>query len=121
MEGFLHIRLQPWLRRLVTRAIAVVPAVVVIGFYGEDKTNDLLIGSQVALSMQLGFAVWPLMRFTSDRAKMGEFVNPAWLKVLGWTVTGLILLLNAKLVLDEILPAAWLRALYSTLGLPPAV
>jgi manganese transport protein len=118
MEGFLHIQLPPWLRRLVTRAIAVVPAVIVIGFYGEDKTNDLLIGSQVALSMQLGFAVWPLMRFTGDRAKMGEFVNPAWLGLLGWTVTALILLLNTKLVLDEILPGVWLHALYRAAGLP---
>jgi manganese transport protein len=65
----------------------------------------------VALSLQLGFAVWPLMRFTSDRAKMGEFVNPAWLKVLGWGVTALIITLNAKLVLDEALPAAWRQAL----------
>jgi manganese transport protein len=111
MEGFLQIRLAPWMSRLLTRAIAVIPAAFVIGFYGEDKTNDLLIASQVALSLQLGFAVWPLMRFTSDRAKMGEFVNPAWLKVLGWGVTALIITLNAKLVLDEALPAAWRQAL----------
>jgi manganese transport protein len=101
MEGFLHIRLKPWLSRLVTRAIAIVPAVVVIGFYGEDKTNDLLIWSQVALSLQLGFAVWPLMRFTGDRAKMGEFVNPRWIQLLGWGVTALIIVLNAKLVIDQ--------------------
>ena len=105
MEGFLHLRLRPWLRRLVTRAIAIVPAVIVIGFYGEDKTNDLLVASQVALSLQLGFAVWPLMRFTSDRAKMGEFVNPLWIQILGWGVTALIILLNAKLVLDALRPA----------------
>ena len=102
MEGFLHIRLRPWLRRLVTRAIAIVPAVVVIGFYGEDKTNDLLVASQVALSLQLGFAVWPLMRFTSDRKKMGEFVNPLWIKILGWAVTALIILLNGKYLLDQL-------------------
>jgi manganese transport protein len=89
------------LSRLVTRAIAIVPAVVVIGFYGEDKTNDLLIWSQVALSLQLGFAVWPLMRFTGDRAKMGEFVNPRWIQLLGWGVTALIIVLNAKLVIDQ--------------------
>ena len=117
MEGFLHIRLKPWLRRLVTRAIAIVPAVIVIGFYGEDKTNDLLVASQVALSMQLGFAVWPLMRLTSDRTKMGEFVNPTWIKVLGWTITALIIVLNTKLVLDSILPSAWLQPIYETLGL----
>jgi manganese transport protein len=102
MEGFLDIRLRPWLRRLVTRSIAIVPAVVVIGFYGEDKTNDLLVASQVALSLQLGFAVWPLMRFTSDRTKMGEFVNPLWIKLVGWGVTGLILVLNAKWIFDEV-------------------
>jgi len=117
MEGFLHIRLLPWLRRLVTRAIAIVPAIVVIGFYGEDKTNDLLVASQVALSMQLGFAVWPLMRFTSDRAKMGEFVNPLWIKILGWTVTTLIITLNAKLVIDSILPSVWLKSFYGAFGL----
>jgi manganese transport protein len=104
MEGFLHIRLKPWLSRLLTRSIAIVPAVVVIGFYGEDKTNDLLVASQVALSLQLGFAVWPLMRFTSDRAKMGEFVNPLWIKILGWTVTAVIIILNGKLLLDLMLP-----------------
>jgi len=121
MEGFLHIRLQPWLRRLVTRAVAVVPAIVVIGFYGEDKTTDLLIASQVALSMQLGFAVWPLMRFTSDRAKMGEFVNPLWIKILGWTITLLIIVLNAKLVLDSTFHSAWLNAIYGAGGyvMPP--
>ncbi|MBX6326737.1 MAG: Nramp family divalent metal transporter, partial [Chthoniobacterales bacterium] len=71
MEGFLNIRITPWLRRLITRLIAVVPAVLVIGILGEGKTTELLIASQVCLSMQLGFAVWPLMRFTSERAKMG--------------------------------------------------
>ena len=68
MEGFLNIRLRPWLRRLITRAIAVVPAVVVIGIYGEAKSTQLLIASQVCLSMQLGFACWPLMRFTGEKA-----------------------------------------------------
>ena len=117
MEGFLRIKLRPWLRRLVTRAIAIVPAVVVIGFYGEDKTNDLLVASQVALSMQLGFAVWPLMRFTSDRRKMGEFVNPVWIQIVGWTVTAMIIVLNAKLVLDYVLPQAWLAGIYGSLGM----
>jgi manganese transport protein len=100
MQGFLDIQLKPWLSRLLTRSIAIVPAVIVIGFYGEDKTNDLIVASQVALSLQLGFAVWPLMRFTSDRAKMGEFVNSWWLKILGWVVTVLIIGLNAKLAFD---------------------
>ena len=100
MQGFLDIQLRPWVSRLLTRSIAIVPAVIVIGLYGEDKTNDLLIASQVCLSLQLGFAAWPLMRFTSDRAKMGEFVNPLWIKILGWTVTLLIIALNVKLVFD---------------------
>jgi manganese transport protein len=100
MEGFLNLRLRPWLRRLITRAIAIVPAVVVIGLFGESKTTELLVASQVCLSMQLGFACWPLMRFTGEQAKMGEFVNPGWVKLLGWTVTLVIIGLNVKLLLD---------------------
>ena len=100
MEGFLNIRLRPWLRRLITRAIAIVPAVIVISIYGEGKTTALLVASQVCLSMQLGFACWPLMRFTGEKAKMGEFVNPWWINLLGWTVTLVIIGLNVKLLLD---------------------
>ena len=100
MEGFVDIKVQPWLRRLITRAIAIVPAVIVIGIYGEGKSTALLVASQVCLSMQLGFACWPLMRFTGERAKMGEFVNPWWIKLLGWTVTLVIIGLNVKLLLD---------------------
>jgi len=100
MEGFLNIRLRPWLRRLITRAIAIVPAVVVIGLFGEGKSTQLLVASQVCLSMQLGFACWPLMRFTGEKSKMGEFVNPWWVKLLGWGVTLLIIGLNVKLLLD---------------------
>jgi len=100
MEGFLNLRLRPWLRRLITRAIAIVPAVVVIGVWGESKSTELIVASQVCLSMQLGFACWPLMRFTGERAKMGEFVNPWWIKLLGWGVTLAIIGLNVKLLLD---------------------
>ena len=100
MEGFLNIRLRPWLRRLITRGIAIVPAIVVIGLFGEEKSTELLVASQVCLSMQLGFACWPLMRFTGERAKMGEFVNPLWIKLLGWGSTLLIIGLNIKLLLD---------------------
>ncbi|MBP6507732.1 MAG: Nramp family divalent metal transporter [Opitutaceae bacterium] len=100
MEGFLNIRLRPWLRRLITRGIAIVPAIVVIGIYGEDKSTELLVASQVCLSMQLGFACWPLMRFTGEKMKMGEFVNPWWIKLLGWTITLVIIALNVKLLLD---------------------
>ncbi|MSU46883.1 MAG: divalent metal cation transporter [Lacunisphaera sp.] len=99
MEGFLNIRLRPWLRRLITRSIAIVPAVVVIGIYGEAKSTELLVASQVCLSMQLGFACWPLMRFTGEKSKMGEFVNPWWIKLLGWTITLVIIGLNLKLLL----------------------
>ena len=118
MEGFLNIRLRPWLRRLITRAIAIVPAVVVIGVYGESKSTELLVASQVCLSMQLGFACWPLMRFTGDRAKMGEFVNPWWIHLLGWAITLVIIALNLKLLVDALLPHAWTQTLYGWFGLP---
>ena len=98
MEGFLNIRLRPWLRRLITRAIAIVPAVIVTYLYGESGTAKLLILSQVILSLQLSFAVFPLVMFTSDRAKMGEFVNPMWVKVLAYTVAFIIGSLNAWLL-----------------------
>jgi manganese transport protein len=120
MEGFLNIRLRPWLRRLITRAIAIVPAVVVIGIFGESKSTELLVASQVCLSMQLGFACWPLLRFTGDRAKMGEFANAWWIKLLGWTITLVIITLNVKLLIDTLLPESWTRGLYGLIGLSPA-
>ena len=101
MEGFLNIRLRPWLRRLITRLIAIVPAVIVTAISGEKGTTNLLVLSQVVLSLQLSFAVIPLVIFTSDRQKMGEFVNPLWLKLLAWTVALVIAGLNAKLLLDQ--------------------
>jgi len=88
----------PWLRRLITRLIAVVPAVIVTALYGEKGTNDLLILSQVILSMQLSFAVVPLVQFTSSRKKMGEFANRPWLSALAWVITALIVVLNAYLL-----------------------
>ena len=100
MEGFLAIRLPPWLRRLVTRMLAIIPAVTVAILYGESGTAKLLVLSQVVLSMQLPFAVIPLVYFTSDRAKMGEFANPAWLKIAAWTIAAVIVMLNVKLLLD---------------------
>jgi len=106
LEGFMHLRLSPWLRRLVSRAVAVVPAVIVIGIYGEEKADTLLVFSQVILSMQLGFAVWPLMRFTSDKARMGAFVNKGWVKWLGWGTVCLIIFLNMKLLMDTLLQGA---------------
>jgi manganese transport protein len=121
MEGFLNFRITPWLRRLITRAIAIVPAVLVIGIVGESTTTELLIASQVVLSMQLGFAVWPLMRFTGEKAKMGEFANRTWIKLLGWTTTLIIIVLNVKLLLDIFLPASILKAIYRMLHLPMSV
>lgn len=117
MEGFLNFRLKPWLRRLITRAIAIVPAVVVIGMYGESSTTSLLIASQVVLSMQLGFAVWPLMRFTGEKAKMGEFANPLWIKLLGWTTAAIIIVLNVKLLFDTFVPESIRRPFYAFFGL----
>jgi manganese transport protein len=98
MEGFLSMRLKPWLRRLITRAIAITPAALVIGIAGENKVTSLLILSQVILSFQLPFAVIPLIRFTSDRSKMGEFTNSRLTQVIAWVVAGAILFFNAKLL-----------------------
>src|ERR687886_18611 len=100
MEGFLNLRIRPWLRRLITRLIAIVPAATVAILYGESGTAKLLILSQVILSMQLSFAVFPLVRFTSDKRKMGEFVNPRWLKGLAYLVATVIAALNAWLLVQ---------------------
>lgn len=98
MEGFLNIRLKPWLRRLITRLIAVVPALVVTVLYGESGTADLLVLSQVILSMQLSFAVVPLVMFTGDRLKMGAFTNARWLQSIAWVITLVIIVLNIYLL-----------------------
>src|SRR5207245_8866524 len=100
IEGFLNIRIRPWLRRLITRLFAIVPAALTAIFFGESGTAKLLILSQVILSIQLSFAVFPLVRFTSDRLKMGEFVNPPWLKALAYLVAVLIALFNAWLLVQ---------------------
>jgi manganese transport protein len=94
MEGFVHMRMAPWLRRLITRAIAIIPTIVVVAFYGEHGTEKLLLLSQVILSLQLSFAVIPLVIFTNSRARMGEFVNAAWQKWLAWIVAAVIAGLN---------------------------
>lgn len=98
MEGFLNIRLKPWLRRLITRLIAVIPALIVAIIYGEQGTTDLLVLSQVILSMQLSFAVVPLVIFTNDKAKMGEFVNKPFLKICVWIISIVIIILNVYLL-----------------------
>jgi manganese transport protein len=100
MEGFLNIRLKPWLRRLITRLIAIVPALIVAIIYGEKGTTDLLVLSQVILSLQLSFAVVPLVIFTSDKAKMGKFANPNWVKYTAWIVAIIIIALNAYLLFE---------------------
>jgi len=103
MEGYLNLRLQPWLRRLITRLIAIIPAFIAINYFGEDSTGDLLVLSQVILSLQLGFAVIPLIHFTSDKKKMGDFAIKPWVKILAWITAGIIVSLNVKLVVDTII------------------
>ena len=98
MEGFVNIRLRPWLRRLITRLIAIVPAVIVVALYGEQGTGALLILSQVILSLQLPFAVFPLVSFTTNRHKMGEFTAPRWVAVTAWGVAFIIAALNVYLL-----------------------
>jgi manganese transport protein len=107
MEGFLHLRVKPWLRRLITRLVAIVPALLTIICLGEGSTTDLLILSQVILSLQLSFAVMPLIMFTSDRQLMGEFVNPTWLKVLAYAVATIIVGLNGWLLFQTC--SGWLN------------
>jgi len=102
MEGFVNIRLRPWLRRLITRLVAIVPAIAVVSMYGEQGTGALLILSQVILSLQLPFAVFPLVSFTSDRTKMGAFVAPLWVRVLAWTIAVIIAALNVWLLYQTI-------------------
>src|SRR5258705_1149751 len=102
MEGFINLRVRPWLRRLVTRLLAIIPAIIVVALYGERGTGALLIASQVVLSLQLSFAVFPLVLFTSERAKMGPFVAPAWMRVLAWAVAVIIAALNAWLLVQTL-------------------
>ena len=100
MEGFLRLRLPAWLRRIVTRLLAIVPVVIVAWIYGESGTAQMLILSQVVLSLQLPFAVVPLVRFTTDRDLMGELVAPRWVAALAWVVATIIISLNMKLLFD---------------------
>lgn len=104
MEGFLNIRLKPWVRRLITRLIAIVPALIISIKYGERGTADLLVFSQVILSMQLSFAVVPLVMFTGSKAKMGEFVNKPWLKFVAYIISAIIIILNIYLLKETIFP-----------------
>src|SRR6478609_5008200 len=108
MEGYLNLRIAPWLRRLITRVIAIIPAYIVILMYGEEKTGEMLVFSQVILSLQLGFAIIPLIHFNSDKKKMGVFAIKMWVKVLAWLIAIIIVWLNVKLVLNEV--TSWLYA-----------
>ncbi len=102
MEGFLQIRIPPWMRRLLTRLVAIVPAAVVAAVLGNAAVGKLLIISQVIISLTLTFAVVPLVLFTNDTKKMKEFANPLWVKVLGWVVALVIFGLNVYLVIESI-------------------
>jgi manganese transport protein len=106
MEGFLNLRISPWLRRLITRVIAIIPAYIVILLYGESKTGALLVLSQVVLSLQLGFAIIPLIHFNSDKKTMGPYVIKPWMQMAAWTIAFIIVSLNVKLVINEL--ALWL-------------
>ena len=116
MEGFLNLRMRPWLRRLLTRSLALIPAIVTIIIAGDKGLYKLLILSQVILSLQLPFAVIPLIHFTSDRKKMGSFVNPRWVKVAAWIVAAIIVALNMKLVAETL--AENIASAPAGLGLP---
>ena len=105
LEGFTHVKIKPWLRRLISRGLAIVPAIIAVGWYGPSGTGKLLIFSQVVLSAQLSFAVIPLIQFTSNRAKMGPFANGTTTKIIGWGVAVLIAGLNAYLVVTTLFPA----------------
>jgi manganese transport protein len=107
MEGYLNLRIQPWVRRIITRLIAIVPAVIVILIYGESITGKLLILSQVILSLQLGFAIIPLIHFVSDKSKMKGFHISSTTQVAAWIIATIIVSLNAKLVFSEI--KGWLE------------
>jgi manganese transport protein len=107
MEGYLNLRIQPWVRRIITRLIAIVPAMIVISIFGESVTGKLLILSQVILSLQLGFAIIPLIHFVSDKQKMKGFAISKTTQIASWTVALIIVSLNAKLVFNEI--QGWLQ------------
>ena len=108
MEGFLNFRMRPWLRRLVTRSLAIVPAALTIYLAGDSGTYHLLLLSQVILCMQLPFAIIPLIHFTSDRGRMGSFANRFWVAALAWITSAIIVGLNLNLVIETV--GEWLRA-----------
>lgn len=100
MEGYLQLRINPWLRRLLTRLLAIIPAIIVIGIFGENEVDNLLVFSQVVLSVQLGFAIIPLIHFVSDKKRMGQFSINTTTKILSWTIAAILVYLNMKLVFE---------------------
>jgi manganese transport protein len=108
MEGYLHLRIAPWLRRIITRLLAVVPAIIVISTMGESATGDMLVLSQVILSMQLGFAIIPLLHYVSDSRRMGKYAIGFWAKLGGWVSTAIIVGLNVNLVVQQV--GGWLES-----------
>jgi len=104
MEGYLHLRINPWLRRLITRLIAIIPALIVIIIYGEDEVDALLVLSQVVLSLQLGFAIIPLIHFVSDKKTMGKFVIKPLTKIMAWLIASILIYLNLKMLINEASP-----------------
>ena len=107
MEGYLHLRIAPWLRRIITRLLAVIPAILVITIMGESATGDMLVLSQVILSMQLGFAIVPLLHYVSDKKRMGQFAIGFWAKLGGWVSAAIIVALNVNLVIQQV--GGWLE------------
>ena len=104
MEGYLRLRLNPIVRRLVTRMVAIIPAIIVIWLFGEDEVDALLVMSQVVLSLQLGYAIIPLIHFVSDKASMGNFVIKAWVQIAAWVIASVLVFLNLKMLLNEVSP-----------------
>ncbi|CAN5869390.1 Nramp family divalent metal transporter [soil metagenome] len=104
MEGYLSLRINPWVRRLITRLLAIIPALIVIIIYGEEKVDSLLVLSQVILSLQLGFAIIPLIHFVSDKKTMGKFAIKPITKIAAWLIASVLVLLNLKMLLNEVMP-----------------
>ena len=116
MEGYLSLRINPWVRRLLTRLLAIIPALLVIGIYGEEKVNSLLVLSQVILSLQLGFAIIPLIHFVSDKKTMGDFVISPITKMTAWAIAGILVFLNLSMLTNEVASSWYTAAVFSKIG-----
>jgi manganese transport protein len=120
MEGYLRLRLNPIVRRLITRMVAIVPAIIVIAIYGEDEVDALLVMSQVVLSLQLGYAIIPLIHFVSDKSSMGKFVIKAWVKIAAWVIASILVFLNLKMLINEVMPIMESGTMIQKLGIVSA-